>query len=75
MFTKNKKDKNTYHRKPKNIKYLSEVRIIALKSLRKYLSEKHSHHVEISQSIYNVNETCRLCMIGALSRKALPKKL
>ena len=43
-------------------------------SVRKYPSAKSSHDIETSQSIYNVNRTSGFCMMGALSRKAFPKK-
>ena len=57
MFTKNKKKiKNNYHRKTGNIKYLTNVRITLLKSVRKYPPVRRSHHIEASQSIYNVNK-------------------
>ena len=56
IFTKTRKDKNTYHWKPDNIKYLPKVIIIEQKSVRKYSSAKGSHHIEISQSIYNINK-------------------
>ena len=56
MFTKNKKDKNNYHWKPGNMKYLHNVRIIVIKSVWKYHPVRRSHHIEASQSIYNVDE-------------------
>ena len=38
------------------MKYLTKVRIIVQKYVRKYPPVRRSHHIEASQSIYNVNE-------------------
>ena len=57
------------------MKHLPKVRIIALKSVRKYPTEKSSHHIKISQLIYNVTETSGFGMIEALDRKTLREKL
>ena len=57
------------------MKHLPKVRIIALKSVRKYHTEKSSHHIKISQLIYNVTETSGFCMIEALERKTFREKL